>query len=118
MAVITKYVVVRNGVELEQVFTDKKDAEAYDKMLDAAEGLSELIKTGDHGIDLAPEVVDEIALILAKNAAAVTQILKAVKPVKPAAPKKADAMAAEDGTKDDTQGAEDRKKGGRTSKKN
>lgn len=118
MAVIAKYVVVRNGVELEQTFTDKKEAEAYDNMLDAAEGLSDLIKNGDHGVDLEPKVIDEIALILAKNAAAVTTILKAVKPVKPAAssaPKKADADANADV---EAQAPEAKKQGGRASAKN
>ena len=33
MVVIIRYIVVRNGVELDQVFTIKKEAEAYDKML-------------------------------------------------------------------------------------
>ena len=33
MAVITKYVVVRNGVELDKEFLVKKEADAYDKML-------------------------------------------------------------------------------------
>lgn len=114
MAVIAKYVVVRNGVELEQTFTDKKEAEAYDKMLDAAEGLADLIKTGDHGVDLEPNVIDEIALILAKNAATVTKILKTVKPAKPAAP----ATPLETPKNSDTGGAEARKKSGRTSTKN
>ena len=36
MAVITKYVVVRDGVELDREFLVKKEADAYDKMLDAA----------------------------------------------------------------------------------
>jgi uncharacterized protein len=83
MAVVAKYVVVRDGVELEQTFGDKKEAEAYDKMLDAAQDLRDLIKNGDHDLDLEPKVIDEIALVLAKNAATVTKILKAVKPAKP-----------------------------------
>jgi len=44
MAVIAKFFVVRNGVELDKVFTEKKDAETYDIMLDAAEQLAEFIK--------------------------------------------------------------------------
>jgi hypothetical protein len=38
MAVITKFFVVRDGVELDKVFSEKKDAETYDKMLDANSG--------------------------------------------------------------------------------
>ena len=47
MAVITRYVVVRNGIELDQVFTVKREAEAYDKMLDAADRLAAFIKSRD-----------------------------------------------------------------------
>lgn len=83
MAVITKFVVVRDGVELEQVFLDKKEAEAYDKLLDAAQSLAELIKQGDLQIDIDPRTIDEIAICLAKNAPAVTKILKSVKPLNP-----------------------------------
>lgn len=85
MAVITKYIVVRNGVELEQTFLDKKEAEAYDSMLDASESLAALINQGDLSIDVDPKTVEEIAIHLAKNAPAVMQILKPVKPFKPAA---------------------------------
>ena len=56
MAVITKFFVVRHGVELDKVFSDKKDAEAYDKMLDAADQLAEFIKKGDLGIKLDVDV--------------------------------------------------------------
>jgi uncharacterized protein len=81
MAVITRYVVVRNGVEYEPVFTDKKKAEAYDRMLEAAEQLADLI----HGADLDPPVaeatVKAIAVYLAENGPRVAAILKGVKPV-------------------------------------
>jgi uncharacterized protein len=83
MAVITKFFVVRDGVELEQEFLDRKEAEAYDKMLDAAQSLSELIKQGDLKIDVDPAIIDEIAICLAKHAPAVTNILKTVKPINP-----------------------------------
>jgi len=52
MAVITKYVVVRNGVELDKEFLVKKEAEVYDKMLDAAENLAAYIKDTGLEIDL------------------------------------------------------------------
>ena len=86
MAVITRYVIVRNGVELDKVFEDKKLAEAYDKMLDAAEALAAFIKQGDLKIDINPGTVDEIAVYLAKNGPEVTRILKGVKPVTPRVP--------------------------------
>lgn len=83
MAVIAKYVVVRNGVELEPAFTNKKEAEAYDSMLDAAEGLATLIEQGNLQIDVDPQTIEAISVHLAKNAPAVMQILKPVKPFKP-----------------------------------
>ena len=81
MAVITKYIVVRNGVELDQVFDVKKEAEAYDKMLDAADNLAVLIKTSGINIDIDEETIDEISIFLAKNGQEVTKILKGIKPV-------------------------------------
>ena len=84
MAVITKYIVVRDGVELDLVFTDKKEAEAYDKMLDAAQELAVLIRQGDLQIDVDDRTIDEISVFLAKNASAVAMILKSVRPIKSA----------------------------------
>ena len=84
MAVIVKYVVVRDNVELEQTFTDKKEAEAYDKLLDAADGIGALIRQGAFSTDVDDKIMDDISLYLAKNAPAVLQILKSVKPIAPA----------------------------------
>jgi uncharacterized protein len=83
VAVITKYIVVRDGVELDQVFADKKEAEAYDKMLDAAQELSALIRQSDLQIGVEDSTIDEISVYLAKNAPVVAKILKSVKPIKP-----------------------------------
>ena len=83
MAVITKYVVVRNGVELDLEFLVKKDADAYDRMLDAADNLAVYIKEAGLDIDLDDAVVDAISVFLAKNGPEVTRILKGLKPVAP-----------------------------------
>ncbi len=83
MAVIAKFVVVRDGVELEREFLDRKEAEAYDKMLDAAQSLAELIQQGDLQIEVDSRTIDEISICLARNAQAVTNILKTVKPINP-----------------------------------
>ena len=80
MAVITKYVVVRNGVELDQEFLVKKEADAYDKMLDAAENLSGFIKDAGLKLDLGVDAIDAIAVFLAKNGPEVTRILRGLKP--------------------------------------
>lgn len=83
MAVITKYVVVRQGVELDREFRVKKEADAYDKMLDAAETLAAYIKEAGLEIEVAGETIDAIAVFLAKNGPDVTRILKGLKPAKP-----------------------------------
>ena len=87
MAVITRFIVVRNGVELDKVFDVKKEADAYDKMLDAAENLAAFIKKSDLKIDLDVKTVEEISIYLAKNAPEVTNILKGIKPITPPAAK-------------------------------
>ena len=67
MAVITKFVVVRNGVELDREFLVKKEAEAYDKMLDAAENLADYIKAAGLEIGLDGKAIDALSVFLAKN---------------------------------------------------
>ncbi|MFZ7126171.1 MAG: YebG family protein [Desulfobacterales bacterium] len=82
MAVITRFVVVRNGVELDETFTDRRKAEAFDKMLDAAEQLSAFIRTGSFDSALDERTIEAISLHLAKNAPEVSKILKGVKPAR------------------------------------
>src|SRR4030042_1086729 len=83
MAVITRFIVVRNGVEL-KAFDVKKSAEAYDNMLDAAEKLAAFIRQGNLPIGLDEKTIDEISVHLAKNAHEVLRILKGVKPIETA----------------------------------
>lgn len=83
MAVITKFFIVRDGRELDKVFSEKKDAEAYDKMLDAAEQLAEFIKKGELDCKLDEKSINEISVFLAKNGPEVTKILKTVRPLSP-----------------------------------
>lgn len=92
MAVITRYIVVRNGVELDKVFEVKKEADAYDKMLDAAENLAAFIKKSNLKVELNDETVDAISISLAKNGPEVTKILKGIKPITPAAPEEPKAQ--------------------------
>lgn len=89
MAVITRYIVVRNGIELDQVFSVKKEAEAYDKMLDAAENLAAFIKSSDLDLQVEEPTIDAIAILLSKNGPEVVKILKGIKPVMP--PSESDA---------------------------
>jgi dsDNA-binding SOS-regulon protein len=80
MAVITKFVVVRNGVELDKEFLVKKEAEAYDRMLDAAENLAGYIRNAGLEIEADDRTIDAIAIFLAQNGPEVTRILKGLKP--------------------------------------
>ena len=81
MAVITKFVVVRHGVELDKEFLVKKEADAYDKMLDAADNLAAMIKDAGLAIDLDPTTIDAVAVYLAQNGPQVSRILRGVKPI-------------------------------------
>jgi dsDNA-binding SOS-regulon protein len=80
MAVITRFVVVRQGVELDKVFTVKREAEAYDKMLDAAENLAEFIRGSAGELGLNEQLIEDLSVFLAKNGPEVARILKGVKP--------------------------------------
>ncbi|MDA8140724.1 MAG: YebG family protein [Desulfobacteraceae bacterium] len=91
MAVVTKYVVVRNGVELPEAFTDKKEAEAYDSQLSAAQQIVELINQSN--LNIEAKTAEDIAMHLVKNALAVAKILKPIKVVEPKSPKKPKGQA-------------------------
>ena len=93
MAVITRFIVVRNGVELDKIFEVKKEADAYDKMLDAAENLAAFITQGAPHIDLDAKTANDVSVYLAKNAPEVTRILKGIKPLTPPAPASGGAEA-------------------------
>ena len=92
MAVIVKYIVVRNGVE-KMTFTSKKEADAYDKMLDIADDLFEYIETA--GLDIKEEPLEELSLFLSQNKDRVINILKGVK-TKEKAPSPAPAKKDKD----------------------
>ncbi|MBU1168223.1 MAG: YebG family protein [Proteobacteria bacterium] len=88
MAVVVKYIVVRNGVE-KMTFTSKKEADAYDKMLDIADDLYEFIGTA--GLDIKEELLEDLSLFLSQNKDPVMNILKGIKlKGKPEAPAKKD----------------------------
>lgn len=77
MAVEIKYIVVRDGVE-KMTFTSKKEADAYDKQLDIAENLLELMQGSELGID--EDKLDTLAFFLAQNATDAVAILKGGSP--------------------------------------
>ena len=64
MAVIIKYIVERKGVE-KMTFTSKKEADAYDKMLDSADQLAEFLS--ESSVTLDDQQLEELGLYLASN---------------------------------------------------
>lgn len=86
MAVESRFVVIRQGVEVE-TFMDKKAADEYDKMLDMADNLTELFETSS--IELSESLREELSIYIAQNREEVLIALQAKKPkvVKKAPPK-------------------------------
>ncbi|WP_421132772.1 YebG family protein [Alteromonas sp. A079] len=73
MAITTQYVVTHKGVE-KLVTTDKKEADQYDKMLEAADNLAEYIQA--KGIALDAGLAEELTIMLSKNKDKVAKIFK------------------------------------------
>ncbi|MBB1293629.1 MAG: dsDNA-binding SOS-regulon protein [Pseudoalteromonas rhizosphaerae] len=73
MAVVVKYVVERNGVE-RMTFTTKKEADAYDKMLDIAESLEVMLEKVD--VPLSEQQIESLALEIAKSKDDFMNVLK------------------------------------------
>ena len=76
MAVEIKYVVVREGQE-KMSFASKKDADAYDKMLDLAEVLSDWLTHSP--ITLEEGQNDVLAMWMAENKDVLSTVLKSGK---------------------------------------
>ncbi|RCU52615.1 MULTISPECIES: YebG family protein [Corallincola] len=76
MAVVVKYVVVRNGEE-KMTFTSKKEADAYDRLLDIADAMSSYLNESELG--LGDDLCDAVGHYLAMNKDTVVQLLKSGK---------------------------------------
>ncbi|MBB6116228.1 YebG family protein [Rahnella sp. R3(2024)] len=76
MAVETKFVVVRKGEE-KMTFANKKEADAYDKMLDMADTFTDWLLQSNIEIDEA--LAETIAMHLAEQKDAVQHILRTSK---------------------------------------
>ena len=76
MAVEVKYVVVRNGEE-KMTFASKKEADAYDKMLDLADNLGEWLL---QALNLDDEQREGLSFFLAENKDALGLILRGASP--------------------------------------
>lgn len=62
MAVVTLFMSDR---DTSKTFTSKKEADAYDKMLELAEGLSGFIEQNIEGLD--EQQIEDLGLLLARN---------------------------------------------------
>lgn len=76
MAVETKFVVVRKGEE-KMTFASKKEADAYDKMLDMAEAFTDWLIQSELPLDEAQ--LENMGLFLAEQKEAVQHILRTSK---------------------------------------
>ena len=88
MAVESRFVVIRHGVEV-QTFMDKKAADDYDKMLDMADNLTAMLSEAP--FELSDEQKEDLSIYLAQNRDDVLIALQAkkAKPTVKAPPKKA-----------------------------
>ena len=86
MAVESRFVVIRHGVEA-KTFMDKKSADEYDKMLDMADNLADVFAQSP--IDLSDSVSEELSVYLAEHREEVLVALLAKKPPNKASVKKA-----------------------------
>ena len=77
MAVESRFVVIRKGVEVE-TFMDKKAADEYDKMLDMADNLAEMFQQAP--VELSEALQEELSIYLAQNRENVLVALQAKKP--------------------------------------
>ncbi|NQZ81839.1 MAG: YebG family protein [Colwellia sp.] len=85
MAVENRFVVIRHGVEV-QTFMEKKAADEYDKMLDMADNLTEMLKSVP--FELSDDIKEELSIYLAKNREDVLIALQAKKAKAPSSPPK------------------------------
>lgn len=77
MAVESRFVVIRHGVEA-KTFMDKKSADDYDKMLDMADNLADVFAKSP--IDLSDAASEELSVYLAQHRDEVLIALLAKKP--------------------------------------
>ncbi|MEW7865237.1 YebG family protein [Aeromonas diversa] len=73
MAVAIQYVVVRAGVE-KMTFTSKKEADAYDKLLDLSDELTVLLEQAP--VELAESDRERLAFYLASQREALAALLR------------------------------------------
>ena len=82
MAVIVKYIVVRNGEE-KMTFATKKEADAHDKMLDIADNLFDFLESAK--TKLTESQLEEVSLLMAQKREELMPLLRGMDPKKIAA---------------------------------
>ncbi|TPH15039.1 YebG family protein [Litorilituus lipolyticus] len=100
MAVESRFVVIRHGVEA-KTFMDKKSADEYDKMLDMADNLAEVFAQAP--IDIADNISEELSIYLAQHRDEVLVALLAKKAAKKTVKK---VEAVDINNEDDVQNSE------------
>ena len=79
MAVIVQYIVVRNG-EQKMTFTSKKEADAYDKLLDISDRMYTFLESSK--LEMSADQLEELAFFMAENRDAAIGLLRGGKPGK------------------------------------
>ncbi len=77
MAVESRFVVIRQGVEVE-TFMDKKAADEYDKMLDIADNLADIFESSP--LKLSESIQEELSIYIAQHREEILVALQAKKP--------------------------------------
>ncbi|WP_313653396.1 YebG family protein [Pantoea sp.] len=93
MAVETKFVVVRKGEE-KMTFANKKEADAYDKMLDMAEAFTDWLLQQQP--DMGESQAETLGLLMADQKDAVQHILRTSKLPAAASASKSGAVSDQD----------------------
>ena len=83
MAVIIKYIVVRNGDE-KMTFATKKEADEYDKMLDIADNILEFLEESKLGLE--EKQLQDMSLYMTENRNNLINLLKGSRPKKKTSP--------------------------------
>lgn len=100
MTVEARFVVIRNGVEVE-TFMDKKSADEHDRMLDIAENIAELL--AESPIEINNDERETLSVYLAKQRDKLLYVLQAkkTKPAKKEKSKEVDVALVTDETNND-----------------
>ncbi len=104
MPVVIKYVVERDGIE-KMTFTSKAEADAYDKLLDTADALYEVLESSDLAGDHQQK--EALSMYLAENKDTLLEALGAKRKTTPKTKSKAKETQPKEQSKNDTLPLED-----------